>query len=100
MSNVYFFAVPAKVVWGIPGKDIELPCDVTPPVPSDAVKMVFWFKDSTMPIYRLVPKNLFIRAVIVIRKFPPMIIIQQIVLAYFWIFATASLSLNQQSQRI
>ncbi|KAK9707614.1 CD80-like C2-set immunoglobulin domain [Popillia japonica] len=49
--------LPAKVVWGIPGKDIELPCDVTPPVPSDAVKMVFWFKDSTMPIYSLDARN-------------------------------------------
>ncbi|XP_031352494.1 hemicentin-2 isoform X2 [Photinus pyralis] len=46
--------LPAKVVWGVTGKDVELPCDVTPPIPSDSVKMIFWFKDSTgMPLYSL-----------------------------------------------
>ncbi|KAF5299763.1 hypothetical protein FQA39_LY11433 [Lamprigera yunnana] len=45
---------PAKVVWGVTGKDVELPCDVTPPTPFDSVKMIFWFKDATgMPLYSL-----------------------------------------------
>lgn len=46
--------MPTRVIWAVPGKDIELPCDVTPPLPSDAVHMVFWFKDSmVMPLYSL-----------------------------------------------
>lgn len=49
------FLVPAKVVWGAIGKDVELPCDVTPPIPSDSVTMVFWFKDGTgVPLYRYI----------------------------------------------
>lgn len=47
------FTVPVKVIWAIPGSDAELPCDITPPIPSDNVRMVFWFKDKIgMPIYR------------------------------------------------
>lgn len=49
-----FQNVPAKVVWAVPGKDVELPCDVTPPLPTDSVNMIFWFKDTSgMPIYSL-----------------------------------------------
>ncbi|XP_044746121.1 hemicentin-1 [Coccinella septempunctata] len=45
---------PEKVIWGVLGRSAELPCDVTPPVPSDSVKMVFWFKDNVgMPWYSL-----------------------------------------------
>lgn len=55
LSLTILFPVPAKVVWGVSGKDAELPCDVTPPVPSDSVTMVFWFKDGTgVPLYRYV----------------------------------------------
>lgn len=53
MQLIFLFLVPAKVVWGVVGKDVELPCDVTPPIPSDSVTMVFWFKDGTgVPLYR------------------------------------------------
>lgn len=46
-------SVPATVIWAVPGKDVELPCDVTPPTAVDAVKMIFWFKDAIgMPLYR------------------------------------------------
>ncbi|XP_068894173.1 neural cell adhesion molecule 1 isoform X1 [Tenebrio molitor] len=46
--------LPAKVIWAVLGKEAELPCDVTPPVPNDNVKMVFWFKDTNgMPLYSL-----------------------------------------------
>ncbi|XP_015837630.1 hemicentin-2 isoform X2 [Tribolium castaneum] len=46
--------LPAKVIWGVLGKDVELPCDITPPIPSDNFKMVFWFKDTDgMPLYSL-----------------------------------------------
>lgn len=50
---LFFVAVPAKVVWAVPGKDAELPCDITPALPGDNVTMIFWFKDSLiMPLYR------------------------------------------------
>nr|XP_022903613.1 nephrin isoform X2 [Onthophagus taurus] len=46
--------IPMKVIWGVPAKDVELPCDVTPPLPSDSVTMVFWYKDEgTMAMYSL-----------------------------------------------
>lgn len=52
-TSPVFVTVPAKVIWAVPGKDVELPCDATTPTPSDSVKMIFWFKDSTgMPLYR------------------------------------------------
>ncbi|XP_045461222.1 hemicentin-1 isoform X1 [Harmonia axyridis] len=45
---------PEKIIWGLLGKSAELPCDVTPPTPSDSVKMVFWYKDNIgMPWYSL-----------------------------------------------
>lgn len=47
------FSVPERTIWGALGKSAELPCDVTPPVPSDSVKMVLWFKNNVgMPWYR------------------------------------------------
>ncbi|XP_065167789.1 B-cell receptor CD22 [Atheta coriaria] len=53
-SHADFQKVPTKVVWAVTGRDVELPCDVTPPLPSDAVSMVFWFKDTTgTPLYSL-----------------------------------------------
>lgn len=45
--------MPAQVVWGVQGKDVELPCDVTPPTVKDSVNMLLWFKDSAgIPLYR------------------------------------------------
>lgn len=53
---VDFVSASVKTVWGVEGKDAELPCDVTPPTHTDAVTMVFWFKDDTgMPLYTYVP---------------------------------------------
>lgn len=47
-----FISVPAKVVWGVPGRDVELPCDITPALPGDNVTMIFWYKDGLlMPLY-------------------------------------------------
>ncbi|CAH1116559.1 unnamed protein product [Phaedon cochleariae] len=46
--------LPAKLVWGVPGKNAELPCDITPALPGDNVTMIFWFKDNLgMPLYSL-----------------------------------------------
>ncbi|XP_018564247.2 hemicentin-1 [Anoplophora glabripennis] len=46
--------LPGKVVWAVPGKDAELPCDITPALPGDNVTMLFWFKDNMgMPLYSL-----------------------------------------------
>nr|XP_023016282.1 hemicentin-2-like [Leptinotarsa decemlineata] len=46
--------LPAKLIWGVPGKDAELPCDITPALPNDNVTMIFWFKDNLgMPLYSL-----------------------------------------------
>ncbi|XP_072390735.1 neural cell adhesion molecule 1 isoform X2 [Diabrotica undecimpunctata] len=46
--------LPARLVWGVPGKDVELPCDITPALPNDNVTMLFWFKDNLgMPLYSL-----------------------------------------------
>ncbi|CAH0550171.1 unnamed protein product, partial [Brassicogethes aeneus] len=54
LFNFVFVSVPAKVVWGIPGKDVDLPCDVSPPVMHNNVTMVFWFKDGIkIPLYSL-----------------------------------------------
>lgn len=48
-----FISVPAQVIWAVPGKNVDLPCDITPPTPSDSVTMVLWFKGSTgIPLYR------------------------------------------------
>ncbi|XP_015589781.1 uncharacterized protein LOC107265151 isoform X5 [Cephus cinctus] len=46
--------VPAKLVWALEGDDVELPCDITPPIPADKVSMVLWFKDTAgIPFYSL-----------------------------------------------
>ncbi|XP_011309481.1 hemicentin-1 [Fopius arisanus] len=37
---------PIKLVWAEENEDVELPCDVTPPVINDTVAMVLWFKDE------------------------------------------------------
>lgn len=48
------FAVPARVIWAAPEKDVELPCDLTPPSLHDSVKLVLWFKDTEgIPMYSL-----------------------------------------------
>lgn len=53
-----FFAVPARVIWAAPLRDVELPCDLTPPSLHDAVKLVLWFKDSEgIPMYSLDSRN-------------------------------------------
>uniref|UniRef100_T1GMA9 Uncharacterized protein n=1 Tax=Megaselia scalaris TaxID=36166 RepID=T1GMA9_MEGSC len=39
-------------VWGAVGKLAELPCDLTPPIAQDSVKLLLWFKDTTgIPLY-------------------------------------------------
>jgi Immunoglobulin V-set domain len=53
-----FFAVPARVIWAAPHRDVELPCDLTPPSLHDGVKLVLWFKDSEgIPMYSLDSRN-------------------------------------------
>ncbi|KZC06460.1 PREDICTED: hemicentin-2-like [Dufourea novaeangliae] len=45
---------PLKLVWASEGEDVELPCDITPPTPTDVVNMVLWFRDSDgIPLYSL-----------------------------------------------
>ncbi|KAG5886152.1 hypothetical protein JTB14_018530 [Gonioctena quinquepunctata] len=54
MKDKRFNSVPARLVWGVPGRDAELPCDITPALPNDNVTMIFWFKDNLgMPLYSL-----------------------------------------------
>lgn len=62
MSHFYFFlsffSVPARVIWAAPDRDVELPCDLTPPSLHDSVKLVLWFKDSEgIPMYSLDSRN-------------------------------------------
>ncbi|KAJ6639885.1 Hemicentin-2 [Pseudolycoriella hygida] len=46
--------VPVRLIWAALTKDVELPCDVTSPIPNDSAKLVLWFKDSTgIPLYSL-----------------------------------------------
>ncbi|XP_056634796.1 hemicentin-2 [Diorhabda sublineata] len=46
--------LPARLVWGVPGRDAELPCDITPALPNDNVTLLFWFKDNLgIPLYSL-----------------------------------------------
>lgn len=53
-SKEFQKSLPVKVVWAVPGRDAELPCDVTTPTPGDNVNMVFWFKDNSgIPMYSL-----------------------------------------------
>ncbi|KOC66691.1 Neural cell adhesion molecule 1, partial [Habropoda laboriosa] len=50
----YALTAPLKLVWASEGEDVELPCDITPPTPTDSVNMVLWFKDSAgIPLYSL-----------------------------------------------
>ncbi|CRL07814.1 CLUMA_CG020768, isoform A, partial [Clunio marinus] len=49
---------PARVIWAAPDRDVELPCDLTPPSIHDSVKLVLWFKDSEgIPLYSLDSRN-------------------------------------------
>lgn len=64
MFNNPFFSifsvisVPARVIWAAPDRDVELPCDLTPPSLHDSVKLVLWFKDSEgIPMYSLDSRN-------------------------------------------
>ncbi|XP_076547523.1 motor axon guidance molcule sidestep isoform X3 [Osmia lignaria lignaria] len=51
-STTYALTAPLRLVWASEGEDVELPCDVTPPTPTDSVNMVLWFKDSAgIPLY-------------------------------------------------
>ncbi|CAO1422538.1 unnamed protein product [Diamesa serratosioi] len=46
--------IPARVIWAAVDRDVELPCDLTPPSIQDAVKLVLWFKDTEgIPMYTL-----------------------------------------------
>ncbi|KAG4079950.1 hypothetical protein HA402_006262 [Bradysia odoriphaga] len=48
------FKIPVRLIWAAQSKDVELPCDVTSPIPNDSAKLVLWFKDSTgIPLYSL-----------------------------------------------
>lgn len=51
---LYLCLVPARVIWAAADRDVELPCDLTPPSIQDAVKLVLWFKDTEgIPMYTL-----------------------------------------------
>lgn len=48
------FTVPSRIIWAAVDRDVELPCDLTPPTIQDAVKLVLWFKDTEgIPMYTL-----------------------------------------------
>lgn len=50
--------VPVRLVWATEGDNVELPCDITPPMPEDSVNMVLWFKDNAgIPLYSLDARN-------------------------------------------
>ncbi|KOX78890.1 Kin of IRRE-like protein 3 [Melipona quadrifasciata] len=52
-GSTHALTAPVRLVWAIEGKDAELPCDITPPTPTDSVNMVLWFKDTAgIPLYR------------------------------------------------
>ncbi|XP_076637456.1 motor axon guidance molcule sidestep isoform X2 [Colletes latitarsis] len=52
--TIYTLTAPLRLVWANEGEDVELPCDITPPTPTDSVNMVLWFKDSVgIPLYSL-----------------------------------------------
>lgn len=54
-SRILFSSVPVIDVIGVAGEKVQLPCDVQPNDPHDAIFMVLWFKgDGGEPIYRLV----------------------------------------------
>ncbi|XP_071869170.1 motor axon guidance molcule sidestep isoform X2 [Bombus fervidus] len=53
-TTTHALTAPLRLVWGSEGKDVELPCDITPPTPTDSVNMVLWFKDTAgIPLYSL-----------------------------------------------
>ncbi|XP_047355270.1 neural cell adhesion molecule 2 isoform X2 [Vespa velutina] len=53
-ENLFQNKVPVKLIWANEGDDVELPCDITPPTPTDSVNMVLWFRDSAgIPLYSL-----------------------------------------------
>ncbi|XP_012149946.1 motor axon guidance molcule sidestep isoform X2 [Megachile rotundata] len=57
-STTYALTAPLRLVWAREGEDVELPCDITPPTPTDSVNMVLWFKDSAgIPLYSLDARN-------------------------------------------
>ncbi|XP_014478180.1 PREDICTED: hemicentin-2 [Dinoponera quadriceps] len=57
-SSEYQNKVPVRLVWAVEGENVELPCDITPPTPSDSVNMVLWFKDEVgIPLYSLDARN-------------------------------------------
>lgn len=52
-TKTFYSPVPVRLIWAAQSKDVELPCDVTSPIPNDSAKLVLWFKDSTgIPLYR------------------------------------------------
>ncbi|KAL2714003.1 neural cell adhesion molecule 1 [Vespula squamosa] len=53
-ENLFQNKVPVRLIWANEGDDVELPCDITPPTPTDSVNMVLWFRDSAgIPLYSL-----------------------------------------------
>ncbi|CAL7951229.1 unnamed protein product [Xylocopa violacea] len=51
-STTYALTAPLRLVWANEGEDVVLPCDITPPTPTDSVNMVLWFKDTAgIPLY-------------------------------------------------
>ncbi|XP_011137451.1 hemicentin-2 isoform X2 [Harpegnathos saltator] len=57
-TSEYQNKVPVRLVWAAEGENVELPCDITPPTPSDSVNMVLWFKDEVgIPLYSLDARN-------------------------------------------
>lgn len=51
---VSIISVPTKIMWAIQNNDVEIPCDISPPIINDQVKLVLWYKDSdAIPMYSL-----------------------------------------------
>ncbi|XP_076366981.1 neural cell adhesion molecule 2-like [Tachypleus tridentatus] len=45
---------PPVSLKGVQGKDVDLPCNITPPTPDDEVALVLWYRDdSSTPFYSL-----------------------------------------------
>jgi len=53
--------VPVRNVLGLLGRHAMLPCDTTPPSPTNPLLLVIWFKEpSPDPVYRYEAKHKFI----------------------------------------
>lgn len=57
IRNFFCFELALKLSC-ISDRDVELPCDLTPPTIHDNVKLVLWFKDTEgIPMYSLDSRN-------------------------------------------